>query len=323
MRCHIHESSVVRWGFGGLVLFVLAAIGGPPARGATLRWKFKAGETLHYTMDQKTVVSAKIPGVDTKSTLAQTIEMTWAVKSVDSNGQAELTQTITRIRDQVDGTVGTYTYDSKDGKEPDSLIAAAKVPVFKALLGVAVPFKMSPRGEVLEVRVPDTLVKALGELGPTATGAGALLSEAGLKELISRASLILPEEDVADGKTWTQQTKSASPTLTFILDSTYRNEGPARDVSPDAVKISLTVKAAIQARDADGNPSATGLKIRSQKTQGTYTFDRAAGHILDSTLSESIEIGDSVKIGFGTAAVDKEVVQTNDSTTIRKLVKPE
>ena len=123
-------------------------------------------------MDQKTVATAKLPGVDTKSTLAQTIEMTWTVKSVDSNGQAELTQTITRIRDQVEGNVGSYTYDSKDAKEPESLIAAAKVPVFKALIGAEVPFKMSPRGEPLEVRVPDSLVKALAELGPAAAGAG-------------------------------------------------------------------------------------------------------------------------------------------------------
>ena len=186
--------------------------------------------------------------------------MTWTVKSVDSNGQAELTQTITRIRDQVEGTVGSYTYDSKDAKEPESLIAAAKIPVFKALLGAVVPFKMSPRGELVEVRVPDTLVKALGELGPAAAGAGALFSEAGLKEMISRASLVFPEEDVAEGKTWTQQTKSASPVGTFVLDSTYRYEGPARDAGPDAVKIALTVKAEIQPDEADGNPSANGTQ---------------------------------------------------------------
>ena len=152
MRSQFYESSMLRWGLWSLVLFVLAGPGGPSARGATLRWKFKPGETLHYTMDQKTVVIGKLPVLDTKSTLTQTIEMTWTVKRVESNGQAELTQTITRIRDQVDGTVGTYTYDSKDGKEPESLIAAAKIPVFKALLGAVVPFKMSPRGELVEVR---------------------------------------------------------------------------------------------------------------------------------------------------------------------------
>jgi hypothetical protein len=322
MRNHIHESSIVRWGLWGLMLVALAA-SGAPAQAATLRWKFKSGEALHYTMTQTTVTMAKLPGVDTKSTLTQTIEMTWAVKSVDSDGGAELTQTITRIRDQVEGTVGSYTYDSKDGKEPDSLIATAKVPVFKAMLGAVVPFKISPRGELLEVRVPDSLVKAVGELGPGAAGAGALFSEAGLKEMIGRASLVFPEGDVAEGKTWTQQAKSLSPAGTFLLDSTYRNDGPAQGAGPDALKISLTVKAAIAAADADGNPGANGLKIRSQKTQGTYTFDKAAGHILDSSLSESIEVSASVKVGLGATAKEMEIVQTSESTTIRKLVKGE
>ena len=139
--------------------------------------------------------------------------------------------------------------------------------------------------------------------------------------MISRAGLVLPEEDVTEGKTWTQQTKSGSPAGTFVLDSTYRNEGPARGAGPDAVKISLTVKAAIQPNDAEGNAGANGIKIRSQKSQGTYTFDSAAGHILDSSLNEFIEVGASVKIGLGAAAKDMEIVQTSESTTIRKLVK--
>jgi hypothetical protein len=176
---------------------------------------------------------------------------------------------------------------------------------------------------LVEVRVPDSLAKALSELGPAAAGAGALLSEDGLKEMISRASLILPEEDVAEGKTWSVQTKSALPSWAFVLDSTYRYEGPARDAGPDALKIGLTVKAAVQPNEAKDNAGANGLKIRSQKSQGTYTFDNAAGHVLGSSLSESIEISTPIKIGLGASTKEMEAVQTSESTTIRKLVKAE
>jgi hypothetical protein len=286
-----------------------------------LRWKFKPGETLHYTTDQKTVLSARAPGFNTKSTLSQTIETTWTVNSVDSNGQAELTQTITRIRDQVEGTVGSYTYDSKDGKEPESLIAAGRVPLFKALLGVAVPFKMSSRGDLVEVRVPDRLVKALAELGPTTPGADALLSEAGLREVIGRASLVLPEEDLAEGKTWTFKTNSAQAAGALMLDSIYRNEGRAPDAGPGAVKIGVTVTAAIPPDDAQGNPRANKAKIESQKSQGTYIFDNAAGRVLDSTLTEAIEVSAGVNFGQGATAKEVQVVQSSESTTIRKLVK--
>src|SRR5690242_15955966 len=57
MRSRIALLSALRWGLVGLVL---AGMGGPAARGATLRWKFRPGETLHYVMDQKTVTTAKL-----------------------------------------------------------------------------------------------------------------------------------------------------------------------------------------------------------------------------------------------------------------------
>jgi hypothetical protein len=325
-------SAALRWGLLGLGLVVLSGIGGPApaARGGTLRWKFKPGEMLHYTMDQKTVTIAKLPGgQEIKTTLAQTIEMTWAVKSVDPKGQAELTQTINRIRDQVDATVGSYTYDSRDAKEPEGLIAAARIPLFKALIDAPIGFTMSPQGEPGDVRIPDKVTQALRDVGPAAAGAGALFAEGGLKEMITQASLIVPQDDLSPGKTWTRQVKNVVPPLgTVVIDSTYRYDGPVPNAGPDTVKIGLATKVEIQPQaegdagaGAGANANANGLKIRSQKSQGTYTFDNAAGHILDSNLSEVIEVGATIKVGLGAAAKGMELTQTTETTTIRKLVK--
>jgi hypothetical protein len=314
--------SVFRWGTLGLALAVLAGMSGPAARGATLRWKFKAGEKLHYIMDQRSTTTATLPGGEQmRTTLTQTIEMTWTVKSVDPDGQAALTQTITRIRDQLEGLVGSYTYDSKEGGEPSSLIAAPKIPVFKALLGAEVPFKMNARGETSDVRIPEALAKSLGELGPAAGAAGVLFTEEGMKEMISRSGLVLPEEDLRAGKTWTQQSRNTSPAGTLVMTSTYRYEGPAPNDGPDAVRIALQVNAEIQPAEADAKENAGGLKIRSQKSEGSYTFDNAAGHLLRSSLKESIEVAASVKVGLGALAKEMEILQANESTTTRKLVK--
>jgi hypothetical protein len=297
---------------------------GPAARGATLRWKFKAGERLRYVMDQRAVTLASLPGGEQmRTTLSQTIEMTWTVKSVDPNGQAELTQTITRIRDQLEGLVGSYTYDTKEGGEPSSLIAAPKIPVFKALLGAEVPFKMNARGETSDVRIPDALAKTLSELGPAAGAAGALFTEEGMKQMISRSGLVLPEEDMAPGKTWTEQSQNTLPGSTLTMVSTFRYDGPSPNDGADAAKISASMKAAIQPAEADAKEkeNAGGLKIRSQKSEGTYIFDNAAGHILHSSLKESIEVAASVKVGLGALAKEMEIIQSNETTTTRKLVK--
>jgi hypothetical protein len=311
----------------GMVAAVLAVVG-PAARGETLRWKFQPGETLHYSMDQKTVTTARFPGgQENKTTLAQTIEMTWAVKGVDANGYAELTQTIGRIRDQVEGQVGSYVYDSKDGKEPDSLIAASRLPLFKAMLGAPISFKMSPEGEPGDIRLPETLTKALTALGPAAAGAEALFSEEGLKEMISQAGLIFPKDDLAAGKSWTRQTKNVVPPLgTLVREATYRYDGPAADAGPEAVKIGLATRIEIVPEEnaapiALANPNANGIKIKSQKSQGSYTFDRGAGHLLDSTLTDLIEVSASIKVGLGTASREMEVSQSTETTTVRKLVK--
>jgi hypothetical protein len=303
---------------------VLAGMSGPAARGATLRWKFKASEKLRYVMDQRAVTLAILPGGEQmRTTLSQTIEMTWTVKSVDANGQAELTQTITRIRDQLEGLVGSYTYDTKEGGEPSSLIAAPKIPVFKALLGVEVPFKMNGRGETSDVRIPDALAKTLSELGPAAGAAGALFTEEGMKQMISRSGLVLPEEDMAPGKTWTEQSQNTLPGSTLTMVSTFRYDGPSPNDGPDAAKITVSMTAAIQPAEVDAKEkeNAGGLKIRSQKSEGTYIFDSAAGHILRSNLKESIEVAASVKVGLGALAKEMEIIQSNETTTTRKLVK--
>jgi hypothetical protein len=313
----------LRWGLLGLGL-VLAGTGGPAARGATLRWKFKPGETLHYTMDQKTVTTAKLPGgQEIKTTLNQTIEMSWAVKGVDDGGAAELVQTLDRIRDQVEAPVGSFAYDSKEPKEPEGLIASARVPLFKALLGAPIAFKMSPLGEPSDVRVPDKVATALRDLGPASAGAGAMFSEEGLKAMITQASLILPQDDVSEGKTWTRQTKNPVPPLgTMVIDATYRYEGPAPNAGPDVVKIGVETKVEIQPAEV-ADPNASGLKIRSQKSQGAYIFDNAAGHIRDSNMSEVVEVGATLKVGLGAAAKEMELTQSTETTTVRKLVKDE
>jgi hypothetical protein len=311
------------WVLGWFVVAAAAVAPAPEARAVTLRWKFKPGQTLRYTMDQKSVTTAKLPGgQEIKSTLSQSIEMTWAVKSVDESGRAELTQTINRIRDQVEAPVGSYTFDSKETKEPEGLIAAARVPLFKALVDAPIAFTMNPQGEPADVRLPEKVAQTLRDLGPAGAGGGALFSEDGIREMIAQASLVVPTTDLTEGKTWSRQTKNAAPIGTVIVDSTYRFDGAAAGGPRDVVRIVQTTKLEVQPpAEAAGNASPAGPKIRSQKSQGTYTFDNGAGHLVDASASEQMEVGFTVKVGLGTAAKDMELTQTSETTTTRKLVK--
>jgi hypothetical protein len=186
---------------------------------------------------------------------------------------------------------------------------------------------MSPQGEPADIRMPDKVAQTLRDLGPAASGAGALFSEEGIREMITQASLIVPKDDLAEGKTWNRQTKNVVPPIgTVIIDSTYRYEGPAAGAAADAARIALTTKVEIQpaaeaGAGAGANTNAGGLKIRSQKSQGTYTFDSGAGHLVDASVNELIEVGATIKVGLGAAAKDMELTQSTETTTTRKLNK--
>src|SRR3954463_15269487 len=92
--------SAARWGMLGLIL--LGASGPSASRAATLQWKFQPGATLHYTMDQRTVTSLKTGPQDVKTTMSQQIDMDWTVKKVNTDGSAELTQTVTRVHTKIE-----------------------------------------------------------------------------------------------------------------------------------------------------------------------------------------------------------------------------
>jgi hypothetical protein len=326
---NISRSLALRWGplALGLVVGVIVVAGSDAAsaRGATLRWKFQPGEVLHYTMDRKTVLTDKLPGApEIKLTWSQMFETTWTVKSVDSGGQAEVVQTIDRIRDQIESqTLGSYTYDSKDGKEPEGLIAASKVPLFKAMIGAPISFKISPLGEPTDIRVPEKLAQTLRTLSQAAGGGTGAASEEELKEMVTQATLVFPQDDLAVGKTWTRAVKNpAAPPGMPSSDLTYRFEGPAPDAGSNVVKIGLARAGEIAPpADAIANPNAP--KIKSQKTEGAYLFDPAAGHLVDFTLNETGEVATTVKVGPGAAAKEFELTRTIDSRTTRKLAKDE
>jgi hypothetical protein len=274
------------------------------ADAVTLRWKFKPGESLHYQMDQKTVTQIKANGQEIKTTLSQTIDSTWTVESVGSDGTADMAQTLDRVRTKIESAFGALEYDSAAGKDPEGPIAAGVVPLLKALVGAKFRYKMNPQGELSDVKVPEGLVQKLKEAGPAAANVS-MFSEEGLKNLINQSSLSLPKEDLTKGKTWVRESKiPAAPIGTMILEKTYRYEGPTEG----GEKIGLTVKMGLE--PTPGNN--IDVKVGDQKGEGSFIFDNNAGRVASSTVTEKMEM--IIKV------MNQEVNQSTDSTSSMKLI---
>src|SRR5208337_3211894 len=270
-----------------IVLSALAATLGiaaaQPTHGAeTLRWKFKPGETLRYTMVQETTQGMKAMGQEFKTSLNQTVDLHWSVKNVASDGVAELSQTIDRVRTKVEGPGNSFEFDSQAGKDPEGQIASLLTPMLKALVGAEFTFKMNGRGELSEIKVPQKLLDSLRKAGPAANASG-MFSEEGMKNLISQSSLTLAEGPLEKGKSWTQQAKVPVP----MLDTKVTLE-PAAD-------------------------SNIAVKITSQKGTGEFAFDPQAGRVVSSRVNDKLQMSLSV--------MGQEIEQSTDTVTSMTLAK--
>ncbi len=296
-----------------IVLSALAAILGVAAAQAThgaetLRWKFKSGETLRYTMVQQITQGTKAMGQDLKTSLNQTVDMHWSVKNVASDGVAELSQTIDRIRTKVEGPGSSFEFDSQTGKEPEGQIASMLTPMLKALVGAEFTFKMSGRGELSEIKVPQKLIDSLRQAGPAAN-AGGMFSEEGMKNLISQSSLTLAEGPLEKGKGWTHQAKVPVAMIgTMVMDKTYTFDGPSPKEA-GLLQILLDTKVSLEPA-ADSN---IAVKITAQKGTGEFAFDPQAGRVVSSRVNDKLQMSLSV--------MGQELEQSTDTVTSMTLAR--
>ena len=142
-----------------LILTMSAA--GSEAAAATLRWKFKAGDSLRYQLVQTQSMTTRVKEPapqEFKQGFTLTIDQVWTVRSVDASGVASMAHTIERIRTTADLPVGRLTYDSKEAKDTGSPAG----PLFRMLVGVEFTFKMDGRGEISDVKVPEKVLATPG-----------------------------------------------------------------------------------------------------------------------------------------------------------------
>jgi hypothetical protein len=277
-----------------LVLCTSVAFGDDP-----LRWKFTKGQKIHYTMTQKTTTKMEAQGQKLDTNMTQDIDMTWAVTDVDAAGNAEMDQTLDRIVFTMSGPAGEVKVDTSKEGEADAGPLGTVTKLFRAMAGNAFHMKMSARGDISDVKVPPKVLDAFKNAGPAAAS-NPMFSEDGLKRMINQASLVLPEEAVEKGHTWKAAKSFSMPPLgTIALDSNYTYEGPAGPYD----RIGVTVKTEI--KPAEGGPFE--IKILAQDNKGGFRFDRKAGILRGSELTQKMTMQISVQ--------GQEIVQEVDSTT--------
>lgn len=298
------------WLFSVVVLcgVLWCAWTGSASAAEELRWRFQTGESLRYTMVQDIVQTTKGQGRDLKLTMNQTVDLHWTVKSVSSEGVADLTWTIDRVRAKVSVPGRELDFDSASGKDPEGPLAAQLVPLLKAIVGAEFTLKMNARGEYSDVTVPQNVVDSLRRGGP-GEQAGAADPGEGLKNLINQVNLVLPAKPLEKGDAWTSKSRFPMPMLgTVVWDKRFTFDGP-EPKDPGLRKISLDTKISLEPA-AD---STVAVKITSSQRVGEYAFDPQAGRIVSSRVKETLEMSFSAQ-GFNTV----QTTQTETTMTLGK-----
>lgn len=263
--------------------------------GKLLRWNMKAGQAFDVVVVQDMKQKQTIGGQEMESSTAMRIEMTWEVTEVDEDGVMSVSQSLDRVSMQAQTPMGEIAFDTASDEEPQGM-AAMVASTMQPMIGAKFVQKMNPRGEALAPEVPEG----------AENGAPGAPSPEMLKQMLSNATLPMPEQAVEDGTTWTDETSTEVPQLGQVtINRTFTYRGEEEQDSRTVAKIDMEMDTTF----GEGGANAMGMKmkVKSQNTEGTLYFDTDAGYLTGSQVNQ--------KMDMTIEAMGQTVDQVQDSTT--------
>ncbi len=257
----------------------LAAPAPPPA----LTYRFPAGETLRYTREGKGTVTFTVAGEVLKGEFHEAQEETWECLA-PVKGRARVARTVTRLRLDADGyqPIGKGAYDSKDGKVPDTPYFKQIAPWLKARVGEATILAITPAGRSDVVTIPDALAREEKRLLADFAADG--LHVDALDALGLQGALVLPNYNAGKGKAW-EDTKAVKVRAGEIITRTaYEHAGTVMRGGKRLEVILIKPHTTLRG----GGPGK--LKLKASEASGKAYFDRAAGRLVEMTVTTKVEI---------------------------------
>ncbi len=277
-----------------------------------LVWKFNVGDEHHYQMiqDMEMEMDIAATGKTMETTMRQTIDMTWKIEKVDHQGVATVLQQISRIQMDMQAPGQQKMHVDTDSEEPPAGFGAMLAPLFKVMVAEPFMITMTNRGEIKSVEVPKGFTEALKK-APGVGMMGEMFSGEGLKKMIQKSSIILPEaKDMELGHEWTQDSKLKMPPMGEIeMSATYAYQGP-REVE----KKRLEVFSIGMTMELGEGPGQFQIDIAGQKAHGEFLFDRELGRLDSSQLNQEMDL----LITVGGQATTQKISQKMILKTVKK-----
>jgi RNA polymerase sigma factor (sigma-70 family) len=264
-----------------------------PARagGATLRYRFKTGDSFRYvverTIESESDASVNVGNKQLRTT--ETYEVTWKVAGVDNEGNAKMTLVLDRVRYRSDQHFPgkLLEFDSSKHRNPVGLAGMVRVmsPILKAQVGAVFTCTMSPRGEISDFKVPKKLQGAVKKT----RGVSPLYTPEAFKRLLSHGGVVLPSGPIVKGAVWNQKGDSqhAGGHATMTVDTRATYQGEADRDGKKLQEIALYPTATIDRRPPTGLGPFT---LKNQEGKGSMFFDNTTGRLVEAEGSLTLDM---------------------------------
>jgi len=247
-----------------------------------LRWKLQPGEQFAVNVAQQTISDVAYSGKKVTTQIDLAMDLGWTVTAADEKA-ITIKQSLQRLTFKMESPkVGKITYDSADKSRPTGQareVAAAIAP----LLAAEILLEMNARGEVLSAKPANEAAEKL--LASGSDGAdSSLFSKQAIQQLLRQSLVVLPENSVAEGDSWTNSTDIDSALgkgqqkTTFTFSGTAEQDGAAVARIDVASKLDLTA------------PAATANKplVKEHQQNGTVFFSTEQGRVVSAKQSQTL-----------------------------------
>src|SRR5262249_40096645 len=119
---------------------------------------------------------------------------------------------------------GDIEIDSTKDEQLDNPFAKVMGGLIRAMGKAEFSATMTPRGEISDIKIPDDLLKEFQKVRGSSQF-GDFFSEKGLKNLMGHSGLVLPQQPVKKGDTWSQKVSVKMPFGRIDTEMKYEYAG--------------------------------------------------------------------------------------------------
>jgi hypothetical protein len=299
--------SLPRWLVLSLAMAWIGLTSVPATTQTVLQWKFKAGKKLHYQTKEKMQMVTAVGGQKINTDINKIVDTLWEVKSVDAEGVATIEKKTTRAQFHFKNFMFDSTWDSRDGKEPQGLLAGMIKPL-QDLLARPSTLKMNPFGKILEGKpAKETAGEKKEPTGSNSQDSG--LND-GSSDTVADQSITFPEKGLVEGQPWKQTATQEMDMGKTRTESTYVFLGMETKGERSLAKIAIASK--IQIELSEESPGE--MEVTDAGGKGICWFDPQRGVIVLTETTTNITM-------VGTAmgqSMEQKITQHNVMTLLEE-----